>query len=78
MQDIQARNKDFERVEGSADEKSRFKQIMENRQEVPRNLSTKKETDKEKVLLADKTNKLEQYLAYSEQEKNDKLHRIYG
>jgi hypothetical protein len=42
-------------------------------------MKKEKELDiKEKGLLADKTNKLEQYLSFSEQEKNDKLHRIYG
>ena len=82
VQDIQAMNRGFEQKSpNESNEKSRLKQMIENKQQHSRNLSIKheKEVDiKEKGLLTDKTNKLEQYLTFSEQEKNDKLHRIYG
>jgi hypothetical protein len=64
VQDIQARGREFEYKNEPSDEKNKIKQLIEGFKREDRPI--RRELDfKDKGLLMDKTNKLEQYLSYN-------------
>lgn len=78
VKDIKNKNQEFQFKEG--DQLKKSKSPYENKKEDLEKSKVKQlpSFDKQLPLFADKPSKLELYLNASEQEKKEKLHRIYG
>jgi len=80
VQDIHSKNKLFEYRQEPSNDRSRTKQTTHLKNEELARKESKKDqaAQKENYCFYERASKLDEYLNASEEEKNEKLHKIYG